>query len=827
MATTPPDATDLRNSGAIVPAETLDSIGELVGRKRNFTREFIEMATGAPTGGPNADGYYPIHNEAGFEILVPSPKRIAADAGRPLLGPEAFGAFGDDQSHTARNVFSSIDECRSVYPFARSLAQEMDFLAWQKMVNIQSSYACPPRAKYVMCNDDSESHVPLSWIAGIADVDARYSQFSWKRLRAHYDTTHMFADWNFPTPAGWTNNTSDYTPRDIIAATFDQGYASIIDSRDGSDPSVNINPFYEFYHSLTLPAGQYRLVITLEATRGQSFHHGNLNPPYYAVRLDGISSAGINGNVKIDAVDPENAWTTSTAFVDFQSSGNPGRIRVQGGGYANVRIRSLDIQPYLSNCAIHNLRDGALDHFFMPSRLRRATILGPDSEDAAAGTTCGLWKSFVDIDGNLQDWQEVQAWDFSTAIECGSGAYLQNYVDCNFVARSRGLYFPLGNANAGENIKFINGAISGSGGNTFVNPGGAEITLQNTITDYAVGWCKDNAGTIRMIGSHHEQKIPPTADQPIWHCIGSGRVIYNCCELLMAGGVKTSPTPMAHLDTCLNTLEFHMCNLYNLSSLEGVIATGAGRVIITNLQNPGNANLGGDLLTTAAASDVLGGAGLFSEPYHDDIYLLNRDTSDIRFEGGLISTDPAGMMLDRWNHDLFNIDVATDAAWPGKVPANNRSCRVRKIGKDDNSVDNQIQFLIPMRHRGHILGRMFFLFPNPIEDQKYADPIAYPFGASLFFRCAWVNVIGHDVLGRPIVTQRGKFNSEKTIDVPAAGSSTWVKRTFGTMYQGANDNPDDSGLSPEWATHLAILIDAQSIPAMTFYIDGLQANILG
>lgn len=798
-----------------------DSIQELLGRQNVREYEMQDWWGGLATGGPNGDGLYPATSR-GITRMIPSPAAVAAFAGTRTKGPEFFGAIGDGMSHPARGKFATLAACQAVYPAATSLAQEIDFLAWQKMVSIQSSYICPPRRRYKMCNGDPDTHFPLMWVAGVADVDAQYSTLDWTDLRARSTSAHSFPDYNFPTPTGWTNNTSDYTPKNIIAATFDQGYASVTDIRDGSDPSYNINPFYEFYHSLNLPKNQYRIVVKGEATRGQSFHHGNVNPPYYNIRLDGITSAGINGSISLDATDPENVWTPFTSFVDFQSSGNPGRIRVQGGGYANVRIRSLDIQPYLSNCAIHNLRDGSPEHFFMPSRLRRCTIFGPDNEQDAAGLTLGLWKSFVDIDGNLQDWQEVQGWNFDTAIECGSGAYLQNYVDCNFVARRRGLYFPLGNANAGENIKFINGAISGSGGNTFVNPGGAEITLQNTITDYAVGWCKDNAGTIRMIGSHHEQKIPPTADQPIWHCIGNGRVVYIGCELLMAGGVKTSPTPMAHLDTCLNTLEFHMCNLYNLSSLAGVVATGAGRVIITNLQNPGNANLGGDLLTEASASDVLGSAGLFEAPYHDDIYLRNADPSEIRLEGGLIATDPAGDMLDRWNHSLFKIDVSSDYAWTGT-----NSMRVQKLGKDDNSVDNQIQILIPMRHRGHILGRMFFLFPNAIADPKYSDATVYPYGAPLYYRCAWVEVIRHDVLGRPIFNRRAKFNSEKTIDVSAAGSSTWVKRNFGTMYQGANNNPDDSSLSPEWATHLAILIDAQSIPSMTFYIDGIQANILG
>lgn len=83
-----------------------------------------------------------------------------------------------------------------------------------------------------------------------------------------------------------------------------------------------------------------------------------------------------------------------------------------------------------------------------------------------------------------------------------------------------------------------------------------------------------------------------------------------------------------------------------------------------------------------------------------------------------------------------------------------------------------------------------------------------------FFRAFWVNVIGYDDVGRPVIGQEA-YQGEDPFHVPTAPSD-WATRHFGTWYA-EPDTPDVDmdriarGRAPRWATHIMWIWDYYNI----------------
>jgi hypothetical protein len=819
MASTPP-------TDPALPAKLLAGVSQLVGRRTLTQNEYQNWWSGPPTGGPNGDGLYPSTDPAGNVTFNKSPKRIVADLGVAHLGPEAFGAIGDGLSHPASNVFPTLAACQAVYPKATSLAQEIDMLAWQKMVDTRGVYQCPTGCNYKMCNSDPESWPPLSWCAGLSDVDGAYGRMDWTDLRAQQSDQHFVDNFNFATPSGWFNSTDyDDRPGWIIYATFDQGYASCIDDKDVVGDR---NPYYEFKHEVTLPPGRWRAIMRATATRGISYHYANGNPPYCTIHLNGIADRSATVFPALDAADPENVEVPVSAQFDFETTAasSTGNIVFKGGGYVDLKVLSYDIIPFEPNCAILNHRDGPIDHYFTSRRLRNILIQGPYADVDNAGLACGLWKSFASIDGSLQDWDGIKIFGFDKPLEWSDGAYLINYYGCDMESRGQGCYFGPGNVNAGENIKFYWGSVSG-GKCAFTNIGGAEITLFGTIVDYNEQLCSQNSGKIRLLGTRHEQHIPTDPLKPIWHCT-TGRVIYDDSYVLLAGGIGESPCPPAKLDTHSATIEFHATEVYNLSSAAGVGSSGPGRLNFYGWLNNGNPNIGPDLLSESLSMDLLGGGGRFEQQRTGADAFLHQETNGIDLVGGINASDPAGRMLDRWNSTFIKTAVVADRCRTGT-----RSLKVTKLKGVDNNVYSQLNIYVPLPSPGNLLGRMYLCFPDAVTDPdvlasipvdaKTGEPVGWP----VYFRQFYVQVLRHDVLGRPIVSARNQFKGEEDFYLQPEGDPAWIRRSLNTTYGQPTPSDVSNERSPAWATHYMIAIDFQNMPAMSFYIDDLQINHLG
>jgi hypothetical protein len=827
------------------PQELLNSVSALVGRRGLTIEEMGNWVSGGPVGGPNNDGTYPLSDGRGFTRMVPSPAAMIARVSKG--GPEQFGAIGDRQSHPARNYFGTLADCQAVYPHAKSLAQEMDFLAWQAMVNSVGSYTCP-HAYYKMCNSDPESMVTLDWTSQRADVDASFSELGWQDLRQQFDDRHLSTNYDFRNGNGYIN-APYYDANDIVFATFDQGAAIMTDPGDGTNPLQK--NYYEWWKDFLIPVGRWTAIVEGTITRGQSFDHGNFNPAYGSMDVRGTGRS-VPFALKFDPINPTTTPVPFSGRFDFAVFENPldTQLVFHGGGYCNFRVTRFDIVPFVTNAAIIFNRDGHSDHYFMPKRLRNAEIVGPgedyydpisqqwlQNKAAAEGLIGCLWKSFRSLDGDLHELEQVRIRDFDITVKVSDGGYLIHFWQCTLAGQRCGFLFEPGNANAGENIKFMGGSISAQE-YIFENPGGAEISTFGVATDYpGIGFCKDNAGIIRVIGSRHEQNHPDT--KPIWHCT-TGQVIYIGAYILLAKLIGTAKVPPAQMDTTSASMEIHSTMCYNMSSASGIVCTGAGSINFYGFINSGNANMGFDLITEADASDVLGGAGRFEPQRLGESGFTNIERSGVFLTGGLQSTSNDGhdIMIDQWNSEDVKVSISSDYSRTGT-----RSLKIEKItGKNDN-VNAELQFFVPFQAQGNLLGRMFLLFPNdmppgyvPIPDRNSKGELIYMqdgvtpaplMGPPIFFRQFYVQVIGYDALNRPIISQRSVFKGENTIRMPLVGSRQWLKRNISTLYAPASLGDAEAQRAPAWATHVMVAIGFQSTEPCTFYIDDFQMNFLG
>ena len=817
MASAPANAT------APFPQQLLDDVSKLIGRRSIIQNEYSTWLTGTATGGPMGDGRYPLTAPDGSVTLIAAPAAVMSKIGTGHVGPEIFGAIGDGQSHPARFVYATLADCQKVYPRAVSLAQEMDFLAWQKMVDTTGQYRCPSKRTYKMCNSDPSTHVPLSWCAGIADVDVNYGTLDWSDLRQVVSNEHRIPDYNFSNPPGGWYNTSDYDnqPGWIIYAKFKDGYAECIDDK------VHIgdrNPYYEFKHNVTLPPGRWRAIMRARAKRGQSFNFKNPNPAYCTIHLFGLADRASTVFPTFDTKDPENVWTEVTAQFDFETTkaSTTGGIVFKGGGYLDLQVYYYDIVPFIPNCAILNHRDGPVEHYFISRRLRKCNLKGPTDRNNAIGLSGGLWKSFASIDGSLQDWELVKGdgW-FEHVLNWSDGAYLINYFMCDIGNSFGGLYFGPGSVNAGENIKFFYGSVSG-GPLAFNNPGGAEFTTTGCILDYNEQCIINNAGIIRIIGTRMEQQGVKVAGRPIIHCT-TGKVHFIGSYMLMAGGVNSMPSPPLQLDTNMAIVEFINSQTYNLSSASGVSASGPGRVNFIGWSNLGNPNMGPDLISESRTMDVFGGAGTFEPQANGASYFLQNDPSGIDLIGGVYATDQGdGVMLDRWNHTYLKCSVSTD-----RFRSGTRSLKIQKLSGDNNNVYRHVAFFVPLPAPGNLVGRMFFLCPDVIPGAPTMTAEGKVRQYPIYVRQFYCTITRYDVLGRPIIGSHTQFKGEDDIYIDGTGEVEWRKRALTTTYSQPVPFDDANERSPNWATHYMIAIDVQNLPAMSFYIDDMKANFLG
>jgi hypothetical protein len=789
--------------------------------------------------------------------------------------PRDFGAIGNGTSNPASNLFSSLAQLQAVYPFATSLYQEMDYLGWQAALNAGGG-VYSPQVHYIMCNSNPASQTPLTIVAGQSWVEGHAAQWDFSAMTVQTTAVNYVSNYNFAQGAtGWANSTI-WNSAQITPVMFSVGSANYVDpalfntftgavssagiltvtnfsgassiavgqtlygpgiptgvtigsfsSGTGGNGNYNLTGwngttvaastmntsgghFCQFGTQVTLPPGRYRAICTVTATLGASYANGNPNPAYGGISFFQYSP-GNGGNVAGNALALtglsaiQNGPVTQTIELDFIVNATTTTwFTFSGGGYGNFSFTYMDIVPWLANCAVLATRDGAVEHYPIAQPVEGIELIGPGPTVGVSGV---LYKSFSNLDGNLVRIDRSSIHSFGYGLNLQDGAYLTQFNGVDITENGICINYP-GGVNSGENFRFYGGTL-GNSSVSVNNPGGAEFTFFGTALDYATQAITNNAGRIELHGVHAEMDVPVTAGYPLFQCINGGCIEMHGGMFLGAGSVDTAAEPPINLASAMSTFIFNGTQVYNLSSAAGVAASGPGMLRFEHWRNTGNPNIGPTLLSNSVAMDLLGGSGTF-ETLAYSVPFTGVDPSGINLAGGLYP--PSGSTsVSQWSSSAYTVGVSTAQAQSGT-----RSLSVQKtLG---NGTTGQLAFIVPAQPGHDMLGTISFLFPNNVGTGT----------GTLYFRSYWAKVIAYDTYGRPIFDNQNMFRGENDIQVPLAGSNTWITRAISTQYTTDSSVPtsDVSPGAPQWATHLAVLIDMESIPAMTFFIDNFIINQL-
>ncbi|MBS1052820.1 hypothetical protein [Gluconobacter kondonii] len=594
-----------------------------------------------------------------------------------------------------------------------------------------------------------------------------------------------------------------------------------IAASDNNNMSTATGHWNQFGQKLTLPKGAYTFEIEYSCTLGGSYAMLNSQPGSIglgvnsgspgsgqsswvmqgpSVTLSNLSDVLVTGSISVPLYVPED----STQFVVVSVS-----------GYVNATFTRFSVTKLNRNTAVLSTRDGATEHYPLGLLTKGFSINGPGRD---SGLT-GIWyNSYENIDGTVQSFQTGSVNSFGVGINYGSGAYLSEYWDFSVGDCGVCVQFLQGSINAGENYRWYGGSL-GNSACIINNPGGGEFTFYGTSLDYSDQCIINNAGRIETHGCHMEMMGPSAYDKPLYHCKGSGAIICHGGMFLGAGNHANFSGPPVFLETNMSQMIFHETQLYNLTCADGRALRGPGQLKIRSSVNTGNANVG---TYNNWTSDPLGLAGFFI-PQSKSVLTLN---GGVGLTGGLYSEDVAG--IDQWTSQGASAALSTDYMFNG-YPA---SLKVQTQGQSRN---DRIVICVPIEkyQSGNIA--LNVLFPYDLSTGAVSANDVMPTDdadlAVLYFRTFFVQVIGSDQFGRATFGGANLFCGEDDIHVPKAGYTKWLSHGTSPGYLGNPGTPgeletDATGAgAPAFATHVALILDTESLPKCTFYIGAVTANL--
>ncbi len=456
-------------------------------------------------------------------------------------------------------------------------------------------------------------------------------------------------------------------------------------------------------------------------------------------------------------------------------------------------------------CAVHLTRDGAAEHYPIYQPLRGLRIVGPGTGHGLVGAR---WSSQKDLDGNLAVFEQSSFTGFDIGFSFEAGAYLTVMYDVLINACGVCVSYT-GGRNSGENFRFFGGSIANSEV-ALTNSGGAEFTFFGTAMDYLTQCIVQNRGRIELHGVHAEMPLPARSGKPLFECIQGGSINWFGGMFLGAGEIGAAAEPPIRLTSPLCRMGFFGTQLYNLTSRAGVACSGMGTLSAQGWQNSGNPNIGPALISDARNQDLFGGAGSF-EPSGDLAFLATPNGPNL--PGGIYGQAHAEA-TDRWTSRFLSAAITNEFAH-----SNSHSLALTKRGESAGGPDNQFVIFVPVQATQNAWVSLYWLQPKHIVSN--AD------NAPLFVRGFWVQQIGTDTLGRPLLADNAVFTGEKTIKVPFKGSLIWTRWLHNTTFvQSDQNSAGRSSSAPARTTHLAIVFDTQSLPPMTIYLDDIVANAL-
>ncbi|MEN3166735.1 hypothetical protein [Gluconobacter sp. OJB] len=597
---------------------------------------------------------------------------------------------------------------------------------------------------------------------------------------------------------------------------------AVINASDNNNMSTATGHWNQWGQKLTLPKGAYMFNLEYSCTLGGSYSQGNYQP--------GSIGAGVNGDSpgsgpsswvmegpsnQISNLSVDTPVTGSISVPIYVPEESTSWVVVAISGYVNVEFTKFSVTKLNKNSAISSTRDGATLHYPIPVITEGFTLNGPGAQ---SGVT-GIWyNSYQDIDGTIQNFGTGSIQNFQIGMNFGSGAYLSEYWDFSVSACGICVQFLPGSVNAGENFRFYGGGL-GNSDCIISNPGNGEFTFYGTSMDYSNQCVANNTGRIEFHGCHMEMMGPSSYDKPLYHCVGSGSIICHGGMFLGAGDHTKFPGPPIFLESNMSQMVFHETQLYNLTSMDGRALRGPGQLKIRSSINTGNANVG---TYNNWNCDPLGLAGFFI-PQSKSALLLD---DGVGLMGGLYSDNCAG--IGQWSSENASAALSTDYVCDG-YPA---SLKVQTQGSGAN---DRIVICIPIEKYQSGTVALKVLFPYDFSSGAVSSNNVMPTDTDglpvLYFRTFFVQAIGSDQFGRTTFGAPNLFCGEDDIHIPETGYTDWISHGTSPGYLGLPSKPaelstDISGSgAPAFATHIAILLDTESLPKCTFYIGSITANL--
>ena len=596
---------------------------------------------------------------------------------------------------------------------------------------------------------------------------------------------------------------------------------AVIAATDNNNMSTATGHWNQFGQQLTLKKGAYIFEIEYSCTLGGSFAMLNSQPGSIGMGVNGgspgsgsstwvtqglgqtfttLSSTPLTGSMSVPIYVPED----STQWVVVSCS-----------GYINVDFTKFSVTKLNRNTAILSTRDGATLHYPLPIPTQGFTLTGPGAD---SGIT-GIWyNSYENTDGTIMNLGKGSVTNFGIGFNFGSGAYLSEYWDFGMGGNGICIQFLPGSINAGENFRFYGGGYGNS--NAIINnPGGAEFTFYGSSLDYSNQCIINNTGRIEVHGCHMEMNGPSEEGKSLFHCKGSGTITCFGGMFLGAGSYQNYKAPAIHLEDNMSSMTFHDTQLYNLSGPGNVALLGPGQLKIRSSDNTGNSNVG---TYNNWTSDPLGLAGFFI-PQSGSVVALNGGVGLI---GGLYSDGIAG--VDQWTSEGASAAISTDYTYNG-YPAS------LKVSIRGNNQNDRLIFCIPIEKYQSGTISIATLFPYDLTTGAVSTNDTIPSDGSnmadMYFRTYFVQIIGSDQFGRPNFGAANLFCGENDIRMPSAGYTKWLVNGTGPGYLGNPQAADPlktdyvgSG-APAFATHIALILDTESMPPCTFYIGAITANL--
>lgn len=454
-------------------AALVASVQDLLGRRTLSQQEFGDWLAGSATGGPNANGTYPLTDSTGFVRMLPSPAKMQALSARDRGGvvyPDDFDALaGTGSSHDDYACIQAMFNAEYLPPYPRPTLRP------------RARYWCS--AKVVV--DPSRN-----------TLDGNSAQIGWDLKTFTNPATVpnlVVSDPGFDTGNGWIKSAND--KQNAESLTYDG--AVRVKQPDGD------HLYYERGQQLIVPAGQLMTItITMlsvvKNTVGSNTYHDVLftlrNPGTAATSAASAIGSGLpvhSASFTIDDRDADYAPGKVYTWTVTSSVANP-YLRIQSD--ASFELDSVVAQIVPDNVCMlvrvppssqgGNLRGHNQREF------RNFKLSGRDDQSAFVDAV--LFDTPKYATNDLGQHSRVNWYNFDISDGIGRGLIFQNRT---YLSNFHGFRIvcdvcsvdTIAGFDAGENISFVAGNMGG-GQMGIRNLAGYALRLVNVSIDFTQQW---------------------------------------------------------------------------------------------------------------------------------------------------------------------------------------------------------------------------------------------------------------------------------------------------------------------------------------------------